>query len=133
MCFIQIILGLGTGANSAEFFRRPVTKLEYVDEETLVSGSEDGTMRVWSVATGAPKEEFDGGSFTFSEDSTSGHKVGKYSITFKEDLLLISEGQSVVAFFRAPHRISAIGIAGERMAVGCENGEVLQLRAHWLV
>jgi len=48
---------LGTGTNSAEIFRRPVTKLEYVDEETLVSGSEDGTMRVWSVATGTQKEE----------------------------------------------------------------------------
>ena len=133
MCFIQIILGLGTGANSAEFFRSSVTKLEYVDEETLVSGSTDGTMRVWSVATGAQKEELDGGSFTFSEDSSSEHKGGKYSITFKNDLLLISEGQSVVAFFRAPHVISTIGTAGERIGVGCKNGEVLQLRAHWLV
>ena len=99
----------------------------------MVSGSEDGTMRVWSVATGAPKEELDGGSFGFSKDSFSEKKVGKYSITFKNDLLLISEGQSVVAFFRAPHVISTIGTAGERMAVGCKNGEVLQLRAHWLV
>ena len=90
-------------------------------------------MRVCSLDTGAPKEELDGGSFAFSKDSTSGHKVGKYSITFKKDLLLISEGQSVVAFFRAPHVISSIGIAGERIGVGCKNGEVLQLRAPWLV
>ena len=124
---------MGTGTNSAEIFRRPVTKLEYVDEETLVSGSEDGTMRVWSVDTGEQKEDLDGGSFAFSKDSSSGHKVGKYSITFKEDLLLISEDQSVVAFFRAPHAISAIGIAGELISVGCNNGGVLQLRAHWLV
>ncbi len=75
----------------------------------------------------------DGGSFTFSEDRYSGLKVGKYSISFKDDLLLISEGQSVVAFFRAPHVISAIRTAGERIDVGCNNGEVLQLRAHWLV
>jgi WD40 repeat protein len=104
-----------------------------VDAETLLSGSEDGTMRVWSVATGAQKEELDGGSFAFSKDSSSEQKVGKYSITFKKDLLLISEDQSVVAFFRAPHAISAIGIAGERICVGCNNGEVLQLRANWLV
>jgi WD40 repeat protein len=114
-------------------FRSSVTKLEYVDTETLLSGSEDGTMRVWSVATGAQKEELDGGSLAFSKDSSSEHKVGKYSITFKDDLLLISEDQSVVAFFRAPHAISAIEIAGERICVGCKNGEVLQLRAHWLV
>ncbi len=124
---------MGTGTNSAEIFRRPVTKLEYVDEETLVSGSEDGTMRVWSVATGTQKEELDGGSFALSKDSSSKQKVGKYSIAFKDDLLLISEGQSVVAFFRAPHVISTIRTAGERIGVGCKNGEVLQLRADWLV
>jgi len=124
---------LGTGTNSSEIFRRPVTKLEYVDEETLVSGSEDGTMRVWSVATGTQKEELDGEGFAFSKDSSLEQKVGKYSITFKKDLLLISEGQSVVAFFRAPHVISSIGTAGERIGVGCKNGEVLQLRAPWLV
>ena len=103
--------------------------------ETLVSDSEDGTMRVWSVATGAPKEEVDGDSFSFasSKESSSEQKVGKYKISFKEDLLLISEDQSAAAFFRAPHAISAIGIAGERICVGCKNGEVLQLRAHWLV
>ena len=114
-------------------FRSSVTKLEYVDTETLLSGSEDGTMRVWSVATGAQKEELDGGSFAFSKDSSLEQKVSKYCITFKDDLLLISEGQSVVAFFRAPHAISAVGSAGVRIGVGCKNGEVLQLRAHWLV
>jgi WD40 repeat protein len=124
---------LGTGTNSEEFFRSSVTNVEYVDAETLVSGSEDGRMSVWSVATSAQKEELDGGSFVFSKDSSLEHKVGKYSITFKDDLLLISEGQSVVAFFRAPHIISTVGSAGERIGVQCKNGEVLQLSAHWLV
>ncbi len=81
----------------------------------------------------APKQELDGGSFAFCKDSSSEQKVGKYSITFKDDLLLISEGQSVVAFLHAPRAISAIASADERIAVGCNNGEVLQLRAHWLV
>ena len=106
--------------------------LEYVDPETLVSSREDGTMRVWSVATGAQKEELDGGSFDFSKDSSSEQKMGKYSIAFKEALLLISEDQSVVAFFRAPHAISTIGTAGERIGVGCKNGKVLELRLDWL-
>jgi hypothetical protein len=106
-----------------------------VDAETLVSGSDsdDCTMRVWSVATGAQKEEFDGGSFVFSKNSSLEHKVGKYTITFKDDLLLISEDQLVVGFFRAPRAISAIGSTDERIVVDCNNGEVLQLRAHWLV
>ena len=54
-------------------------------------------------------------------------------MTFKDHLLLISEDQSVVAFFRAPHVMSTIGTTGERIGVGCNNGEVLQLRADWLV
>ena len=99
----------------------------------MVSGSEDGTMRVWSAATGAQLEELDGGSFAFSKDSSWKQKVGKYRITFKKDLLLISEGQSVVDFFRAPDVISSIGTTGERIGVGCYNGEVLQLRSDRLV
>jgi hypothetical protein len=59
--------------------------------------------------------------------------VGKYSFTFKDNLLLISEDQSVVAFFRAPHVISAIECAGKRIGVGYNNGDVLHLRADWLV
>jgi hypothetical protein len=39
----------------------------------------------------------------------------------------------VVAFFRAPHVISTIESAGERIGVVCKNGEVLELRADWLV
>ena len=57
--------------------------------------------------------------------------MGKYSITFKKDLFLISEGESVVVFFRDPHVISTIGTTDERIGVGCN--EVLQLRADWLV
>ena len=114
-------------------FRSSVTKLEYVDAETLLSGSEDGTMRVWSVDTGEQKEDLDGGSFAFSKDHSSEQKVGKYSIAFEDDLLLISEGQSVVVFFRVPHVISVMGTAGEMIGVGCKNGEVLQLREHCLV
>ena len=133
-CFVLHInhIRIGTGTNREEIFRRSVTKLEYVDTETLVSGSEDGTIRLWSD-TGAQKEELDGGSSAFSKDSSSEQKVGKYSITFKDNLLIISEGQSVVAFFRAPHVISTIGTAGESIRVGCKNGEVLQLKAPWLV
>jgi WD40 repeat protein len=101
-----------------------------MDAETLVSGSKDGTMRVWSLATGTQMEEFVR-SFAFSKDSS--RKVGKYSITFKDDLLLISEGQSVMAFFRAPHVICSVASADERIGVGCKNGEVIQLRADWLV
>ena len=64
-----------------------------MDAETLLSSSEDGMMRVWSVATGEQKEELVGGSFALSKDSSSEQQVGKYSIAFKDHLLLISERQ----------------------------------------
>ena len=119
---------IGTRNNLQE-----ITNPEYVDTETLVSCSEDGTMRVWSVTNGAQKEEFDGEGFAFSKDSSSEQKVVKYSITFKGDLLLISEGQSVMVFFRVTHVISSVGSTGDRISVGCKNDEVLQLRADYLV
>ena len=34
-----------------------------------------------------------------------------------------------VAFFRAPAPISTVDTSGEHIAVGCENDEVLQVRA----
>ncbi len=64
-----------------------------------------GWKTLFSILTlGAPKEELEGGSVAFYRDSSS-QKVGNYSIAFKDDLLLISEDQLVVAFFRAPHAI----------------------------
>jgi WD40 repeat protein len=42
-----------------------------MDSKTFASSCSDGTMRVWSVATGAHKEGLDGGSFAFSKDSSS--------------------------------------------------------------
>ena len=122
-----------------------------MDAETLVSSSSDGTTRVWSVVTGAQKEELGetigintaslglgvsaGIGFAIEDGATAAaeQEVGKYSITFKRDLLLISEGQSLVAFFRAPHTISTIRRAGDRICVGCKNGAVLHLRAAWIV
>jgi WD40 repeat protein len=61
---------LGPELTKKRFFRSSITKLEYVDAATLVCGSEDSTMRVWSVDTGAQKEDLDGGSFAFSQDSS---------------------------------------------------------------
>ena len=62
----------------------------------------------------------------------------KYVITFKDDLLLEHlrrpVGGGLLALFHAPHAISSIRESdGERIGVGCKIGEVLQLRAYWIV
>ena len=115
-----------------------VTQVEFTDAGTVESRSKDGTKMIWSVATEVGNlaeglKELEAGKFAFSEGNSAEHKVGKYLITFKGDLLLISEGEQVQAFFRAPHAIFAVQSNQEMIFVGCENGEVLQLRALWLV
>ncbi len=103
----------------------------------MESRSKDGTKKVWRVATvGKVAEghtELQAAKFAWSEGHSAEHKVGKYLITFKGDLLLISKGEHVQAFFRAPHAISVVQSNQEMIGVGCENGEVLQLRAPWLL
>ena len=67
------------------------------------------------------------------KDISSKQKVVKYSIIFKDDLLLISKGQGVVVSSRVSHVISTTGSVGKRIGVGCKSGKVMQLRADWLV
>ncbi len=122
----------------------PVTQVEFAhDGATLVSGG-GGTTRYWDVQSGAAGEEakrvLEGNVFAFSKGSSREHKVGNFLITAKGDILRIfkSEGgvkgkadkdTAPVAFFRAPAPISTVDTSAEHIAVGCENGEVLQLRA----
>jgi hypothetical protein len=57
------------------------------------SRSKDGTKMVWSVATvGKLAEghtELEAGKFAWSEAHSAEHKVGKYLITFKGDLVVV--------------------------------------------
>jgi hypothetical protein len=118
-----------------------VTQVEFAhDGATLVSGGEDGT-RYWDVQSGEAKSVVECSKFAFSKKSFSGEqKVGKFLITAEGDILRIfkSEGGVTdkadkdtvpVAFFRAPSPIGTVDTSGAHIAVGCQNGEVLQLRA----
>jgi WD40 repeat protein len=112
------------------------------DGATLVSGGSDGT-RFWDVQSGEAKSVVEGSKFAFSKASSGEQKVGKFLITAEGDILRIfkrpkSEGgvkdkadkdTVPVAFFRAPAPIQTVDTSGAHIAVGCQNGEVLQLRA----
>jgi hypothetical protein len=109
------------------------------DGATLVSGGEDGT-RYWDVQSGEAKSVLEGSKFAFSKGSSREQKVGKFLITAEGDILRIfrSEGgvthkadkeMAPVAFFRAPAPIESVDTSGMHIAVGCQNGEVLRLRA----
>ena len=122
-----------------------VYQVEFIDADTVVSSSNDGTTRAWDVATGTQKAEFEGDKFSFAK-SSGGDKqtVGAYVVTAtkKDNLVLVhalkhneptAENNHAVAFFRAPGVVLTLECAGDRIAVGCKNGEVLHLQAAWLV
>jgi WD40 repeat protein len=119
-----------------------VTQVEFApDGKTLFSGSDDGTTRCWDVHSGKAKEDEDaarvlaGGKFAFAKGSSREQKVGEFLVTAEGDMLRIfksavkDKDTAPVAFFRAPGTISTIDTSGAHIAVGCENGEVLALRA----
>ena len=127
-----------------------VTQVEFIDADTVVSSSTDGTTRAWDVATGTQKAEFEGDKFSFTKSSGGDvrgdeQRVGPYVVTKKDNLVLVyqthalkhneptAENNHAVAFFRAPGVVQTLECAGDRIAAGCENGEVLHLQAPWLV
>ncbi len=132
--------------------RSCVTTVEFVDDHTLVSADDDGKTKVWNIATGEEKTEALAGSkFALSKQGKDKHKqqVGRFVCTAEGDLLLIhllsdvEEGgdkaakgakaakttRAPVAFFRAPSPIQALDCQGAEIALGCNNGAVLLLRA----
>ena len=123
-----------------------VNEVEFIDADTVVSSSNDGTTRAWDVATGTYKAEFEGDKFTFTKSSGGNEQtVGAYVVTKKDNLVLVhqthalkhneptAENNHAVAFFRAPGVVQTLECAGDRIAVGCQNGEVLHLQAPWLL
>ena len=119
-----------------------VTQVEFApDGKTLFSGSTDGTTRCWDVERGEAKEGeeaarvLQGGKFAFAKGSSREQKVGEFLVTAEGDMLRIfksavkDKDSAPVAFFRAPGTISTIDTSGAHIAVGCQNGEVLALRA----
>ena len=126
--------------------RSYVTTVEFADDNTLVSADTSGKTKVWNIATGEEKTEALAGSkFALSKGKGDRKKqqVGRFVCTAEGDLLLIhllsdvEEGgdkaakttRAPVAFFRAPSPIKALDCQGAEIALGCESGAVLLLRA----
>ena len=129
--------------------RSYITTVEFVDDHTLVSADRDGKTKVWNIATGEEKTEALAGSkFALSKQGKDNRKqqVGRFVCAAEGDLLLIhlladvEEGgdkaakaakaaRAPVAFFRAPSPIQALDCQGAEIALGCESGAVLLLRA----
>ena len=120
--------------------RSYVTTVEFVDDHTLVSADGDGKTKVWNIATGQEKTEALGGSkFALSKGKGDRkQQAGRFVCTSEGDLLLIhlladvkaaNAARAPVAFFRAPSPILALDCQGAEIALGCQSGAVLLLRA----
>ena len=122
-----------------------VRSVEFVDDHTLVSADGGGKTKVWNIATGEEKTEALAGSkFALSKQGNR-KQVGRFVCTAEGDLLLIHLLQAEddeddeddekggarrpVAFFRAPSPIQALDCQGAEIALGCNDGAVLLLRA----
>ena len=115
---------------------RAVMQVEFIDADAVVSSSDDGTTRAWDVATGTYKAEFEGDKFSFkffTKSSGDEQTVGQYLVTREGALVLVQENEKNIAFFHAPGDVTTLECAGDRIAVGCQNGEVLHLQAPWLL
>ena len=116
--------------------------MEFADDHTLVSADGGGKTRVWNIATGEEKTEALAGSkFALSKQGKDNRKqqAGRFVCTAEDDLLLIyllqaeddakGGARMPVAFFRAPSPIEALDWQGAEIALGCQSGAVLLLRA----
>jgi len=123
-----------------------VTSVEFADDNTLVSADLFGKTKVWNIATTEEKTEALAGSkFALSKQGNREQQVGRFVCTAEGDLLLIHLLQAEddeddeddekggarrpVAFFRAPSPIQALDCQGAEIALGCNDGAVLLLRA----
>ena len=120
-----------------------------------MSASDGGTIHFWDVESGAEKghegthgEALAGERFAFSKKDSKEQVVGSFIVTAQGDLVRVyevddahevdegvadkDEENTTVAFFAAPSDIQCLACAGDKIAVGLQNGGVLHLRAPFL-
>ena len=124
----------------------PVSRVEFLNRDMLVSGDRSGKSRFWNIKKGTETQEAQapvaGGNFTSSKGASNQQQVGSRVITAHGDLVLVYEINSAegskdakdsvpVAVFHTKGQINVLDCAGD-IAVGCKNGDVLHLRAEFL-
>ena len=134
---------------------RQVTAVKFASEGIVASSSTDGSTKFWDLGTGQETEktaEEVPEGFTFpKEGGGKKQKVGRYVVAAEGQTLVIhkapedkapedkaetaadgSDGKAEpapVAFFQCAAEIRGFDVAGAKVAVGCADGQVLQLFA----
>ena len=120
----------------------PVTAVKFAGPNTLAS-SADGSTKFWDLGTGQETAEAVPEGFTFPKQSgAQEQRVGGYVVAAKGQTLVIHKApedkaetaadgkagtETPVAFFQCASKIAAFDVAGANVAVGCADGQVLQL------
>ena len=122
-----------------------VTNVQFADNDTLISADRGGQTKVWDIATGEEKTKALAGSqFALSKQGNREQQAGRFVCTADGALLLIhllhevedggagkatTAARAPVAFFSAPSPIGSLDCRGADIALGCQSGEVVLLRA----
>ena len=126
----------------------PVTAVEFASEGIVASSSTDGSTKFWDLGTGQETEktaEAVPEGFTFpKEGGARERRINSYVVAAKGQTLVIHKApedkaetaadgkagtETPVAFFQCASQIAAFDVAGANVAVGCADGQVLQLFA----
>jgi len=127
-----------------------VTAVKFAGPNTLASSS-DGSTKFWDLGTGQETAEAAPAGFTLpKEGGAKEQKINSYVVAAKGRTLVIhkapedkaetaadgsdgSDGkagtETPVAFFQCSSDIRAFDVEGAKIAVGCADGQVLQLFA----
>ena len=127
----------------------PVTAVKFAGPNTLAR-SDHGSTKFWDLGTGQETAEAVPEGFTFPKQSgAQKQRVGGYVVAAKGQTLVIHKApedkapedkaetaadgkagtETPVAFFQCASQIAAFDVAGANVAVGCADGQVLQLFA----
>ena len=126
----------------------PVTAVKFASEGIVASSSTDGSTKFWDLGTGQETEktaEAVPEGFTFpKEGGAKPQRINSYVVAAKGQTLVIHKApedkaetaadgkagtETPVAFFQCASKIAAFDVAGANVAVGCADGQVLQLFA----
>ena len=126
----------------------PVTAVKFASEDILASSCSAGSAKIWNLKTGEETPQAVPEGFTFPPQGRGAQqqRINSYVVSANGQTFLIhkalqdkaetaadgkagTETETPVAFFQCDHQINAFDVAGANVAVGCADGQVLQLQA----
>ncbi len=109
----------------------PISRLEFIDENTLLSRSTEKVLRMWDSRS-AEYTSTGHHPLNLTEFSREGQRKGILDIRFKGNRLLIAMPTNPVAFFLNSTNITAVVCQGTRIVIGGKDGSDIHAEAPWL-